>query len=308
MRPRTNRLSGACGAVFVPAVVCLLLAASLSACGTDAATATDAATETPASIAAQQATLLAAPFAVIAHRGGRKLWPEHTTVAYDGAVALGVDLIEFDVHRTKDGVLVVLHDASVDRTTDGEGAVRAMTYAELSALDAGFHFTTDGGKTFPHRGTGLTIPRLDAMLDRYPTTPFSLEIKQYDPPIVEDVVALLEAKGAIGRSIVSAFADATIQAVRARRPDLLTALGLGESLGILSMSDAELAAWTPPAVFVQPDEKMVDAALVARCHGKGLKIQAWTVNDPVRMQALIALGVDGLFTDDPKALLGLDRP
>lgn len=266
---------------------------------------TDAAAET---IAAEQAALLQAPFLLIAHRGGRKLWPEHTRVAYDGAVALGVDLIEYDVHATADGVLVVMHDATVDRTTDGTGAIKKMTWAQLSQLDAAHAFTTDGGKTFPYRGKGVRIPRLDELLDSYPGVALSIEIKQYDPPIVEPVVALLEQKGAIGRTILSAFSDPTIQAVRARRPDLLTSLGLGETLTFFAMSEAEAANYQPPAPFVQPEDKQVDAALVARCHAAGLKMQVWTVNDAARMQALLDLGVDGMFTDDPKTLKGLLKP
>ena len=143
------------------------------------------------------------------------------------------------------------------------------------------------------------------MLNAYPDTWISLEIKQSQPPILDAVLAILEAKGALGRVIFSCFVDPTIVAARKQAPLMLTSLALGETLAFNALSDADLATYTPPAPFIQPEDAMVDANFVARCNKVGLRIQPWTINDPKRMQELIDLGVHGMFTDDPVSLRAL---
>jgi glycerophosphoryl diester phosphodiesterase len=104
----------------------------------------------------------------IAHRGGGRLRPEATLPAFENALSVGADVLEFDLHASSDGVVVVIHDETVDRTTDGTGAVQAMTFAELRMLDAGYEFTPDGGQTFPYRGMGIQIPTLVEVLAGFP--------------------------------------------------------------------------------------------------------------------------------------------
>src|SRR5262245_19840849 len=104
---------------------------------------------------------------VIAHRGDSAHFPENTIPSFDRAVELGADAIEFDLRVSRDGEVVIIHDPTVDRTTNGTGPVSSLTLAELRALDAGARFTTDGGKSIPFRGRGLTIPTFDEMLARY---------------------------------------------------------------------------------------------------------------------------------------------
>ena len=100
----------------------------------------------------------------MAHRGGSKLAPEDTLAAFENANALGVDVLEMDLHSTADGEIVVLHDDTVDRTTEGSGPVTSFTLDDLQSLDAAYHFSLDGGATFPWRGTGVVVPTLDAVL------------------------------------------------------------------------------------------------------------------------------------------------
>src|SRR5215471_9189542 len=114
---------------------------------------------------------------VIAHRGDSAHFPENTIPSFDHAVELGVDAIEFDLRVSRDGEVVIIHDPTVDRTTDGSGPVSSFTLAELKRLDAGAGFTPDGGKTFPFRGRGLTIPTFDEMLARYTSVPLLIEVK-----------------------------------------------------------------------------------------------------------------------------------
>ncbi len=249
--------------------------------------------------------LLAEGVLNIAHRGGKTERPEHTLAAYTNALEAGADLIELDVHRSKDGVLVSIHDVTVDRTTDGKGAVKDLTWAQLKQLDAGYSWSKDGGKTHPFRGKGHTIARVDETLDAFPNALISVEIKQYDPSIVDDLVALFTLKGAMGRTIFSSFADATTAKLRERAPTALTAMAMGELLLFRAMDDSEVADYVAPCRFVQPPEDMVDAAFMTRAHAVGLKVQPWTVNKAERMKALLKLGIDGLFTDDPRTFAGL---
>src|SRR5512133_1950014 len=113
---------------------------------------------------------------VIGHRGAAARFPENTAASFDHAVSLGVDAIEFDLRVSRDGVAVVIHDPSVDRTTNGTGLVSELTLADLKKLDVGAKFTPDG-RTFPWRGRGLQILTFDELLDRYPSIPLLIELK-----------------------------------------------------------------------------------------------------------------------------------
>jgi glycerophosphoryl diester phosphodiesterase len=108
----------------------------------------------------------------MAHRGGANLRPENTLVAFSNAVAIGVDVLELDVQRTADDVVVVIHDATVDRTTEGVGALGTLTFADVDQLDAGYRFTTDGGATYPYRGMGIRVPTLEQVLAAFPPPTF----------------------------------------------------------------------------------------------------------------------------------------
>ena len=131
---------------------------------------------------------------VVGHRGAAGLAPENTWSAIDRGLAQGVDMIEVDVHLTADGHLVLMHDASVDRTTDGSGLVSELTLAEIESLDAGYRFSTDGGLTYPMRGMGVRVPTLQETLLAYPTTRFIIEIKGSDTATADAVAKVLEAR------------------------------------------------------------------------------------------------------------------
>ena len=115
---------------------------------------------------------------VFAHRGGGGLFPENTLEAFKYSAEMGVDVLELDIHSTADGKLVVMHDATVDRTTDGNGRVNELTFDQLKKLDAGYKFTNDGGKTFPFRGKNITVPTLDEVFSAFPAMTFNIEPKQ----------------------------------------------------------------------------------------------------------------------------------
>jgi glycerophosphoryl diester phosphodiesterase len=241
----------------------------------------------------------------IAHRGGGLLAPEETLVAYENAVAVGAGALECDTHATSDGVVVCMHDETVDRTTDGTGAIRDLTFEALRTLDAGYRFTPDDGQTYPWRGAGLVVPTLAEVLAAFPDVRFSVEIKQAEPSIVDAVIADVDANGGRARVVGGSFDDATAAALRAAAPDLETAFSLTETL--LFVENAADDDYVPPARFLQSpmylgDTLLVDASFVDGAHALGLAVHPWTVNDTAELEALIALGIDGIFTDDPALL------
>lgn len=236
----------------------------------------------------------------IAHRGGGRLRPEATLVAFEHALAVGAEVIEMDVHASSDGIVVVLHDDTVDRTTDGSGTVKDMTFAELRLLDAGWAFSPDGGQTFPYRGMGIQIPTLDEVLEAFPDRYYLIEIKQMEPSIVPAVLELLDSHQVGDRVVVASFQQITIDEVRALDPELFTALTFNEMVEFYGAM--ELPSYVAPALFVQAPWEVVNQELVDFAHSLDLKIHPWTVNGAPLMHDLIALGVDGIMTDDPVLL------
>ena len=241
---------------------------------------------------------------VIGHRGNRAHAPENTIESFAQAVSLGADAIEFDVRVTADGIPVVHHDPTVNRTTDGTGEIARLTFAELRELDAGARFTTDGGKTFPYRGQGHRIPRLDEVLEAFPVTPVLIEIKT--PLAATGTRQSLESHKAEERSLVDAmdiravrvFADSAIPTgaarndvarlmseVLLRRP--ITAFGYRALCIPLSYHGLPL----PVAAFAK-------VAPTQNC-----RVHVWTINDPEIAKRLWSQGVNGIISDDPQVML-----
>lgn len=239
----------------------------------------------------------------IAHRGGGDLRPEATLPAFENALAVGADVLEFDVHRTADGVLVVMHDDTVDRTTDGTGAIQDLTFDQIRALDAGYWFTTDGGATYPYRGMGIVVPTVDEVLGAFPGAYFCIEIKGEQPDVPGELLAALAAHDATERVVVASFSTASIAAVRAMSPDIFTALSLEEMVEFVDrLGDP---TYVPPGQFVQAPWASATQENVDWAHALGMKIHPWTVNDAGTMKSLLSRGVDGIMTDDPALLAGL---
>lgn len=250
---------------------------------------------------------------VIAHRGGAKLWPEESLLAMQEAVKAGADVLELDVHATSDGKIVCMHDEDVDRTTDGTGKIKDKTFAEVQMLDAAAKFSTDGGKTFPHKGKGIKVATLDELLRAFPQMPFSVEIKQYKPSIVDSVLAVIDAAGMADKVVVASFDDDTIRDVRAKRPKMATSLAAGEIVRILQIQDVDdIGTYTPPALLFQAPYEAITEKRMAAYAKLGVRVHVWTVDDRYDQERLWKLGVHGIMSDDPVLLktvtkeLGLD--
>lgn len=247
---------------------------------------------------------------VIAHRGASGSHPENTLPAFLRAIALGSDLIELDLRMTKDGHVVVIHDASVDRTTNGKGLVAELTLAQIKALDAGFSFTPDGGKTFPFKGLGITVPTLEEVLLALPEQLLMLEVKVGTTRMVRQVVATLRRLKALERVSIELFSIKTKMAklMRSLEPNLITGHTRAELVKFIAMAKLGLgwrfrrrgfAIEMPPRRnrLAVSSKRTLKAA--AR---RGIPMFIWTVNHEKDMRRFLDWGAAGLFTDHPEVL------
>lgn len=249
---------------------------------------------------------------LLAHQGGEGLWPSNTMLGFEQSAALGADVLDTDMHMSRDGVLVLMHDETVDRTTDGTGAVRDLTLAELQRLDAGYHFTTDGGATFPYRGEGLRVPTLEALFVAFPDHRFGIEIKQTDPePTARAFCELIRRYGMEERVLVSSFRQANMDAFRAACPEVATSATEGEVRWFYILYRLGLGDPRPPQYdSLQIPEAsggihLLTPGLIAAAHRRGLAVQPWTINERDDLERIIALGVDGINTDFPDRFMAL---
>ncbi len=237
---------------------------------------------------------------VIAHRGLSAVAPENTLPAFRRAIAAGAVMLELDVAASRDHELVVMHDERVERTTDGQGAVAELSFAELAELDAGVWFGAEyAGTRVPRLGEVLELARGRCLVN--------VEIKaealrsRRGSGFVESVVAQIEAQRMTAAVLLSSFDPRALQQARDCAPGLATAvlhdaetasieasLGLVESLGAraLHLADHEF-----------------EIGVIERCHRRGWPVYVYTVNTLARARQLAALGVDGVFSDNADVLL-----
>jgi glycerophosphoryl diester phosphodiesterase len=208
------------------------------------------------------------------------------------------------VHATSDGVVVVLHDETLERTTEGSGAVRALPLAAVERLDAGYRFRAPDG-TYPYRDRALGVPTLAALLQAFPAVPLNIEIKQNEPPIEAAVLATLDRFAARERTLLAAEDAVIMGRIRAAAPDVLTSFSAAEVAEfIYRLRDGRLGSYRPPGVALQvppafAGTAIVTAESVAAAHALGLEVHVWTINDEAEIERLLDLGVDGIMTDFP---------
>ena len=249
---------------------------------------------------------------VIAHQGGEEVWPSNTMYAYEHAVALGVDMLEMDLHATADGKLVLMHDETVDRTTDGTGKIEEMTLAEFKALDGGYYWTDDGGRTYPFRGQGITPASLDEVFSAFPDMPMNIEIKLVESqPVAELFCQAIRDYGMTDKVLVASFHQDAMDQFRALCPEVTTSLAQNEVIDFFVRHKLlQGGTYSPPAAAVQVPEKraglrVLTAGFVDDAHKRGMDVHAWTINEVDDMQRMIDLGVDGIITDRPDLLMEL---
>jgi len=248
---------------------------------------------------------------VIAHQGGDGLWPGDTMYAFEHAAELGVDVLEMDIHITKDGVLVVMHDETVDRTTDGSGNLEEMTLNEIKGLDAGFDWTPDDGVTYPYRGQGITVPTLEEVFQAFPNYHMTIEIKKTDRSMAEPFCNLIREYGMQDKVLVASFHDERMEEFRQVCPKVATSSARQETTVFVLMSKVFLGRLYSPKFFALqvPEESsgitVMTAQFVRAAHERNLRVEPWTIDDPDQMKLYIDWGVDGLITDRPDLMLEL---
>jgi glycerophosphoryl diester phosphodiesterase len=241
----------------------------------------------------------------IAHRGGAGEAPENTLEAFGAAVALGYRDLETDVHVTRDGVVVAFHDWRLDSRTDRTGTIAALSIADVEAADAGHVFSADGGRSFPFRGRGVRIPRLEELLLRWPEARLNIDPKA--DACVEPLIAVIDRLEAWDRVGIGAFSDRRLRRVRVlSRGRACTSMG---PRAVTAARAAALCGHMPRqgADCVQVPLRsgripIVTAGFVRAAHRAGLPVHVWTVNAEASMHDLLDLGVDGIMTDRPRLL------
>lgn len=245
---------------------------------------------------------------VIAHRGGAGLFPENTLYAFEQSLKLGADVIETDLRATSDGALVILHDATVDRTTDGSGRISEMTLEAVKRLNAAYRFSPDG-KTFPFRAENITIPTLPEVLDALPDARFNIEMKQ--DGLVKPLCSLLRERKAAEKVVVASFRQSVLDEFRRECPEVATSAGPTEVSQFLAMYKTGLgASYSPAMQALQTPEyiggmQIVSKEFVEAARQLNLQVHVWTINQPADMQRLLETGVNGIMTDYPDRLLKL---
>lgn len=297
MRSNRNWRAIGLGAGIVPALVLLIYAAF-------------ALLAQPAADHPFFANLPSGPL-VIAHQGGEQLWPSNTLLAFENAVALGVDVLEMDIHSTADGVLVTIHDDTVDRTTDGSGRVNDLTLAQIKALDAGDYWSADDGATYPFRDQGITIATLAEVFSAFPRMLMNIEIKQVQPSIAQPLCDLIRQRGKQNEVLVASFRQQAMDDFRAACPEVATSLVEDEVRPFFYRYLAYAAAtYSPAGHAVQVPERasgfhILTSRFVRAAHNRNMHVHAWTINETADMQRLLDLGLDGIITDRPDRLLAL---
>ncbi|MBC8087260.1 MAG: hypothetical protein H7Z40_08325 [Phycisphaerae bacterium] len=241
---------------------------------------------------------------VIGHRGNRAHAPENTLESMRQATALGVDAVEFDLRVSRDGVLVLMHDPTLDRTTDATGPVSARTVTELRAVDAGAKFTADGGQTFPYRGRGIHVPTFDEAVDLLREIPMIIELKI--AATTELIRAAVKRHNIAHRVVVAGFDSSVVHPLR----------GAGFPLGATTSDSVGLL---PAAFLHRPAEVRefhtvnipptwngfpVPFRLLSRSlKPVGVPIHVWTINTAKEAERLWDAGVCGIISDDPATII-----
>ncbi len=247
-----------------------------------------------------------------AHRGASSGAQENTLEAFRLAAGDGAAGLELDVHMTSDGRVVVIHDDTVDRTTDGSGLVRSMTLRELQSLDAGYRFTPDGGATQPYRGRGVRIPELGEVLREFPDHKVNVDIKEAQPGVEEALLGTITDAGAEDRVLVVSEIPDVLERFRElsgggiptgasrREIEVFYRLSLLRLEGILRPPYDALQVPTEYA-----GRELVTPRFVEAAHNRGVRVDVWTIDDPQEMRRLLDLGADVIMTNRPDVLSGL---
>ncbi len=249
----------------------------------------------------------------IAHRGGAALRPENTIFAFELASEMVMDAIELDVHITKDNRIVIIHDNSINRTTNGTGKVKDFTIDELKEFDAAYWFTQNNGETFPFRGKGITIPTLEEVFDQFSHMRICIDVKENSTQAVDLILQSIDEYDLIEQVNIFSFYRKVIKLVRKKNPEISNAFTVAEALQFLQFIQQERVCEfnLDGDVFQVPlainGTTPFTSEFIEAAHSINLKVHVWTVNDQTIMEELIKSGVDGIITDRPDLFINSNK-
>lgn len=248
-------------------------------------------------------------FLSFAHQGGGLLAPENTLAAFELGASYAPDALELDIQMTRDGEIVVIHDPTVDRVTEGHGPVAGYTLAELQRLDAGYRFTRDGGQSYPFRGQGVRIPTLREIFERFPTLLINIDLKEPQPGKEAALWRVIQQAQASERVIVASFVCASLRRFRQLAGAAITTSACpGEVAAFVLRQRLRATRGLRPAYqafqvpVVRGGVRVVSPAFVRAAHAVGVAVHVWTINTRAEMERLLDWGVDGIMTDRPDLL------
>jgi glycerophosphoryl diester phosphodiesterase len=242
-----------------------------------------------------------------AHRGASAEAPENTMPSFRRALEIeGVDALELDVHMTRDGHPVVSHDPTAERMAGKHVAWKDIDLAEARSFDMGWGFQAPDGSR-PFAGQGVRIPTFEEVLAELPAVALNVDIKQYWPPMVRQMVSLVRQHDAEERVVLASFQYTTLLAVRALRYAGDTSLAQPEVVAVLAAPRIALAHAPLFGTCAQVPVRAGPVTLASRrfldrCHDLGIRVDFWTINDPAEALRLLELGADGIMTDDPETI------
>ena len=236
---------------------------------------------------------------VVGHRGNAAHAPENTLESFRQGLAAGAECLELDVHLSADGVAIVIHDPTLDRTTDSAGAVAALSADRIRAADAGARFTRDG-LTFPYRGTGLRVPTFEEVIRELPDVALLIEIKTARASV--ETRRIIETYGAESRCVVESFDGRALDAFRGSR--IAVGASSEDVKRLLHRVVTRRRAASLPYSFMCVPRwlrgiRVPIASLVYVTSPAGCLVHVWTINDPAVAQRLWRVGVHGIVADDP---------
>jgi glycerophosphoryl diester phosphodiesterase len=252
---------------------------------------------------------------IFGHRGAAGVAPENTLASVQRAFDDGAQFVEFDVRGAKDGEVVIIHDATVGRTTNGRGRVSQKKLKELKLLHAGWWFSPDGGGSFPYRSQKIEIPTLDEFFSSFLSGKAIIEIKQNRPPIVKKVIQSVCRWGREDQVLLATEKDQIMAQIRHEIQQdglpIVTGFSYGdvaEFMRWVAMGKTE--PFSPVGRALQIPEKyqgmtLVSTETVQAAHDLGVEMFVWTVNAVEEMERLLGLGIDGIITDYPARLRDL---
>ena len=245
---------------------------------------------------------------LLAHRGLPLEYPENTMISFENAVKFGIDVIETDTHLTRDNQFVICHDAEISRISNGTGLINNYTVEELKKFDAGYKFTRDEGKTYPFRDKNITFMTVEEALKVFPDQKFNIDLKDNNPLQVKYWAELIKKYDAEKRVLTASQYTSNLMEVRKTFPGMATSFSAGEvfkfyianKFGRLKTKMFEADAFQIP-IRLGPFH-LIRPKFIRNAHRLGFKLHIWTINEQDIMKELFEMGIDAIFTDNPRLL------